>query len=114
MDSRLVLTGMSLGLVVAAALALASLPDKQHSMPIQEPLADVQLPGVSSRAEEYAYLLKEYGGRIAVYTDSSSEPEMVLDVLIKYLPDQDRQDLAKGIPVNSYSELVSRIEDYTS
>lgn len=114
MDKRFIWTGVALGAAVAAALLFAELPEKT-SVPLQETVSGVERSaGAQPREEDYAYLLKEKNGRIAVYARDKEEPEMVLDVLVKYLPDQDRQDLAEGIPVRDYSELVSLIEDYAS
>jgi hypothetical protein len=115
MDRRLIWTGLALGSVVAIALTFAGLPEKQEVIPMQDTVSDVQLAERSQpQGTGYAYTLREHGGRIAVFTAGREEPEMVLDVLVKYLPDADREELARGIMVRDYSELVSRIEDYTS
>ncbi len=51
---------------------------------------------------------------MAVFTAGESEPEVVLDVFVQYLPDLDREQMAEGIPVKDYNELVALLEDYTS
>ena len=115
MDSRLVCTGIAVGAMIAVAVAFAGLPEKVQGIPLQQTVSGVER--LESRLQlqgEYTYLLKEHQGRIGIFAAGQSEPEMVLDVLVKYLPDHDRQELSQGIAVLDYNELVSRIEDYAS
>ena len=114
MDRRFIWTGVALGAAIAAALAFSDLPEKSQGIPLQEPVSGIELPDRSQSAEEYAYLLKEHGGRIAVFAHGQNDPQMVLDVLVKYLPDQDRQELSQGIKVENYSDLMALIEDFSS
>lgn len=112
-DRRLALTGAALAAVVMVTVAAVTLlPGGEDTVQLQESVSDIGK--AESRAREYAYLLKEHDGRIGVFLQNEKEPEMVLDVLVKYLPDFDRQQLAAGIPAATYEELVALIEDYSS
>jgi len=81
-------------------------------------VADIPAHGPSEALENppesYAYLLAEHNGHIAVFAPGQIEPQIVLDVLVKFLPDYDRAMLAKGIPVADYAALSALIEDFIS
>lgn len=71
-------------------------------------------PPVQQEAEKYAYILGEYGGRLAVYRAGEQEPATVLDVYLGLLPPADAQALRQGIPVEDRAELERRLEDYSA
>ena len=64
--------------------------------------------------EDYAYILKTYEGRLAVFARGKAEPEMVFDLYVQYLPAYDQGQLGQGIYVEDYPTLVKMIEDYIS
>ena len=122
-DRRLFYTGAGLAIVSAAAFVLTSLPVIPETAPAAEDVTSVEreIPQQGRKIERepraehrYRYMLKEHNGRIAVFPAESDEPELVLDVLVKYLPDFDRTQMQQGIQVKDYEELVRLIEDYTS
>ena len=122
-DRRLIYTGAAIAVVSAASFVLTALPIIPETAPVTENVPGVEReaprqegkPEREPRAEAgYRYLLKEHNGRIAVFPAESEEPELVLDVLVKYLPDLDRTQMQQGIHVKDYEELVRLIEDYTS
>ena len=57
---------------------------------------------------------QEYDGKIAVFLPDKNVPETVFEVYTSTLPSYDRGQLQLGIPIQSYEELVKRIEDYIS
>lgn len=118
MDRRFLLTVTAVALVVAGAVQLATLPDKSEIAPLQETISGVEhLPEMTYSKPDpgYAYMVREYEGRVAVFTaDNPSQPEMVLETLVQYLPDYDRTQMQQGIPVKDYKELVTLIEDFVS
>lgn len=116
LDKRLAWTGAALGLVAALSFFLTRPVAEPEIAPLTEPVSGIGRGGESLAPEQYdyAYILKEYEGRVAVYPAGAGEPELILDVLVKYLPDYDRTQMAAGIPIKTYDELISRIEDYTS
>lgn len=70
-----------------------------------------------SGSDSAQYLLREYEGKLAVYTmpwQEGDPPQMVLDVALSTLPPYDQGQLKIGVPVRDYQELVQRIEDYIS
>lgn len=113
-DRRLMWTGAALAVVTALSLFLARVPEQAEITPITESVSGVERQQSADSQPEYLYMLKEHEGRVAVFRTGSSEPELVLDALVKYLPDYDRSQMEQGIPVKDYDELVSLIEDYIS
>lgn len=117
-DRRLAWTGAALAVVAAVSFFLTRAPEESDIAPITENVSGIERSASSApvqrQKQEYAYILKAHEGRVAVFPAGSSEPEFVYDVLVKYLPDYDRQQMEEGIPVRDYDELVSLLEDYTS
>lgn len=122
MDRRLAWTGAAIAVVSILSALMAQLPREEESLPSGEPVSNVEhIREAAREAEketeeeaEYQFMLKEYEGRIGIYPYDGDQPVQVLDVQVKYLPDYDQILMAEGIPVKSYQELNSLIEDYTS
>lgn len=120
MDKRFVCTVAAILAVTAGAAVLANRPEPQKETPLYETVSGVEQPGAGpsespGRAPDYAYLIREHEGRVAVFTaDNEEEPEIVYDTLVKYLPDYDQTQLREGIPVKDYPQLVALIEDFVS
>lgn len=57
------------------------------------------------------YTVKEYGGKVAVYTDDSREPTEVYDIYVHLLPENDIELLRKGISVQDDYDLRKILED---
>ncbi len=68
----------------------------------------------SEEPEKTGYTLREYEGKIAVFSEEGSLPVSILDIDIRTLPISERQALAKGIYAANEEELNKRIEDYSS
>ena len=130
-DRKLVYTLISIGCVAAASLALSGLPGDRYAQYYDEPVelaliesAQVPLPELLVPRERTSrpptperrdvYILREYNGYIAVFTPGASEPHMVLDRQVRFLPDIDRMHLQQGITVTGRDELTALIEDYIS
>lgn len=64
--------------------------------------------------EDYAYELRDYQGKLAVFPYGEERPRKVFDVYVNTLPEYDREQLTAGVPVKDYEELLLRIEDYSS
>ena len=60
------------------------------------------------------YTIKEYNGGIAVFSDASGKPFRITDVDIRTLPEQDQEDLKKGIHADDLEEVNRLMEDYCS
>lgn len=132
MNSRVVITVAAVTLAVLTGISLAFfLSDNGGSAPIAAPekvmVTEKSLPESQPEPESSSsssstlpqpetpgYLLREHDGKLGVFVGESSEPEMLFDVYIRYLPEYDRQQLAEGIYIEDYAKLVSLIEDYIS
>ncbi len=64
--------------------------------------------------EDPLYVVRESGGRAAVFRRGAEKPYLLIDVDISLLSDYDREMLAEGIGISSDSELRQFIEDVTS
>lgn len=97
--------------IVIAALTVIYLPKKEEII--------AEDPGQSmtsqlDKLEEIEYIIKEHNGYIAVFTQNSNEPELVLDVKVRVLPLYDQGQLEQGVAVKGYSALTAMLEDYIS
>jgi hypothetical protein len=137
-DKKLLYTLISIGAVVIVAVTLDSAPQRgEHPEQISEtgeavaaeaqdlphdditprtawrtPLRREQSPQRATR--ESLYIVREHEGHIAVFQADATEPQIILETQVKFLPDYDRRQLREGIPVSSYEELTALIEDYIS
>ncbi len=60
-----------------------------------------------------AYTVREYGGRIAVFSGDNSNPDYILESpLVRDLPFADRQALGEGVEVSNTEELSEVLQDY--
>ena len=60
------------------------------------------------------FTLKEFEGKIAVFTSDSQQPIQILDRKLDELPEEDKALISEGITAVSESQLQSLIEDYSS
>ncbi len=58
------------------------------------------------------YILRDYDGRLAVFSFDSDQPEEILDIFTGSLPEYDQEQLKKGVSVYSPEHLESLIQDY--
>lgn len=75
------------------------------------PVTDTDPPDAGVDVLYHRFCLREVNGKIGVYTEEGYLVRM-LDVAIKTLSERDQAALAGGIWVNSWRELIERIEDY--
>lgn len=61
-----------------------------------------------------AFLLGNYRGYIALWSDGTSDPIRIFPYCIASLPPEDQSLLAKGIRVRSGEHLRQLLEDYLS
>lgn len=67
-----------------------------------------------SQAEEPFYILKDYNGKIAVYSSTSDTPIEITNASITKLPKSDQQALKEGIKVSTRKDLDRLLEDFCS
>lgn len=60
------------------------------------------------------YVVREYRGFVAVFSQNNTVPDYVTDTPVQYLPLQDQSSLAEGISLYSETALDSLLEDYCS
>lgn len=60
------------------------------------------------------FIAKKYNDKIAIFKNSSSEPIIILNIYFNILPEQDKQQIEKGIILNSEKDLKKFIEDFDS
>ncbi len=60
------------------------------------------------------YRISVWDGKIAIFRYNSELPYKVYDTFINSLPESDAIKIISGINVNTSSELIKIIEDYTS
>ncbi len=63
-------------------------------------------------ATQSGYLLTVHNGKLAVFQNGRSEPELLLDVWVDSLPERDITRLKEGIPAESLTEAITLAEDY--
>ena len=66
-----------------------------------------------SKSEEF-YILKEYNGKIAVYSSNSDKPIEITKASTAKLPKSDQEALKDGIKAESKKELNRLLEDFCS
>ena len=66
-----------------------------------------------SKSEEF-YILKEYNGKIAVYSSNSKKPIEITNASTAKLPKSDQEALKDGIKAESKKELNRLLEDFCS
>ncbi len=59
-----------------------------------------------------AYLLRDDGGRLALYAADGTGPLAEYDIYTRLLPEEDVLALQNGVAVQSADELQRRLEDY--
>lgn len=100
-------------LVVACAFAAAFvLPSGQAAFTAAH--AGSLSAKVSASASSGGYLIKTYGGKVAVFTSGSGAPDQVFDVNVASLPQAEQTRLKNGFRVQTRDEMLAVIENYSS
>lgn len=72
-------------------------------------------PTVESEIQQTAkYRISVWDGKLAVFNGNSKLPYKVYNTYVYSLPEKDVEKIVNGIHVNSSSELLKIIEEYTS
>lgn len=95
----------ALAALCAAALAVSIVWMAGPALP-QEPAES------TSFGQSAPYLLRDDGGRIALFRPGEEEPVEVYDLYTHLLPQEDVLSLQKGIPVESEEQLLRLLEDF--
>lgn len=72
-------------------------------------------PTQAEKATDYqTYIVREYDGMVAVFYSGEDKPFKVTDRYVSALPQQDIDDLQKGIEVTNEENLRKLLEDLCS
>lgn len=66
----------------------------------------------ATSASQTQYLLKDYGGRLAVYRPGEDTPIKVYEVYTHLLPETDLENLRTGIGLETEEDLDRLLEDF--
>lgn len=73
------------------------------------------LAGPRSEAPDQSgsgYILKDYGGRLALYRQNEAAPLEVYELYTYLLPEMDVENLKAGIPLQNEEQLDRLLEDF--
>lgn len=104
---RKIRAGTAILLVICTSLVSAKiLTDKRSE--------SAQCDTLEAIATAEQYILREYDGRVGVFSVGDDTPREILPIYVIYLPSKDREDLARGIYVSGTDALRSIINDLES
>lgn len=86
--------------IFCAALIIISI----HSMSTPQ-----QIP--TDTYTQVTYIIKEYGGKVAVFAPEETQPLAVYEIYVHLLPENDIELLRKGITVKDDITLSKTLED---
>jgi hypothetical protein len=104
---RILISTASALAVVAIAFTVALIMPKNGDV-------NTDSTAMTQSTAAQSYTLKEYQGKLAVFTPESSQPQQIIDVQIQSLPQSEQDKLRDGIQTNDHDELLALIENYTS
>jgi hypothetical protein len=100
--------------IVAALTASGFLTVCTLGQVVRRHRTEARLAAAAIEEGEPRFLVRESGGRIAVFRDGGEKPYLLLDILPSLLSEQDRELLAEGLYFSSEQELRQFIEDISS
>lgn len=92
--------------IVSLAYSIKGQRAEAHRRSLENSVAETQT--------EVGFMLKEFGGELAVFRGSSETPYRLLGISTAVMSDYDKEQLKSGIYVRTEQELNSLHEDYTS
>ncbi|MBQ8683366.1 MAG: hypothetical protein IJ518_02475 [Clostridia bacterium] len=72
------------------------------------------LPPQETAGRAAPYTIRAWEGQVAVFQGDQPFPMQVFDSFVEALPEELRQKVLKGIPVEDEAQLSLLLEDYTS
>ena len=101
---------MLTGITISGFMTICTLGQTVRRHNIETRLAAV----AAEQEEESLFVVRESGGRAAVFCRDSEKPYLLIDVDLSLLSDYDREKLEDGIYFSSEMELRQFIEDISS
>ena len=71
------------------------------------------LPSSGERLSAPPYTIGAWQGQVAVFEGDQSYPRQVFDVFVGALPEELRDQVLEGVPVQTEDELSVLLEDFT-
>ncbi len=104
-------------LVGISLVYLGNDSQSSNNMPSTEQTNSIKPAAVSSsqiQKQPVRYIMRNHGGRLAVFEAQEDSPRLVFDVYINTLPEYDQELLQEGVSVEGEDALTKLIEDYIS
>lgn len=73
-----------------------------------------EIPYTESITEEKHYILKDFDGRLALFSNESGVPIEIYNIFTDSLPEEDKSEIKTGIKAKNEEELQKLIEAYLS
>ena len=101
--------------LVINSILIPSLPSvNAENTPPTTQTSYIEERSASLSISEEFYILKEYNGKIAVYSSNSDKPIEITNASTAKLPKNDQEALKDGIKAESKKELNRLLEDFCS
>ena len=94
------------GTILIACVMIGSLASQSAAQTPSE--------SVSAEISTEGYVIKESGGRVAVFKQGEEKPLMITETYLNNLPKTDAEKLKKGVPAEDKKQLRKLLEDYCS
>lgn len=75
---------------------------------------ETRLAAASASEKAPEYVVRESGGRAAVFRNGEEKPYLLIDIDLALMSDYDRKELSRGIYLENDRELKRFIEDMSS
>lgn len=102
----IILTGMCIASVIFITSTAVNLKNTREE-------SRSQLPAATETMPESGYLIKEYKGSVAIFTDDNKIYD-ILELNINLLSEEDKKSIQNGLYLENKKELNTFIEDFTS
>lgn len=105
LDKRIYLMIMT-AITISGFIVICTLGQSIHRQKVESKISDSvpELPAA-------VCMVREYNGRIGVFRGESSSPYRIIDYDLRLLSDFDREQISRGIVMESERELQQFIED---
>lgn len=101
--------------LIINSVLIPSLPSVNAKSDLNPPRTSSvsETPKNTSQTEQF-YILKEYNGKIAIFSSNSDTPINITNASVAKLPKDDQQSLKEGIKAKDEQELNRLLEDFCS
>lgn len=111
MEKKIALIFLALSCCISIFSLFLSL---ERPVPETQSVLSDETESVSPKEPPIRYVLREYGGKLAVFQEENDIPYKEFNIPVALLSDYDQEILKKGIYAETEEEVRKLIEDYTS